>query len=459
MKHLRNVLVFLILLSASSCKKCCRFNEDSDKCIEDVCLEPDENGNCKEEQEEPAETNVTYIDENGQEQTASVTVYPSLCDGNGEYYMGIKDYCELNGASYDIDVALKDKSIEDLIDSRVSSNDADGDGVADYIQKIKTELADDAAKDLSKTVNEEVANRVKLEIATEVKRKLDSVGVTNASSVVLSLDALVSVQIYEALDSLIQLAVIEAVNQTVTDETTDVDYVLLRETIEEKVAVLLDAKLDGIVGETVKSTLYTLIDLGSVSSEELTPAEINAIAVSTSGNVGKDVKESTVLKDKISNDIVVFEREIEKKEIEAQNEMANANAELLSGLCPEGTRIPTDADMKFIEKYFLGIPDAELNLEGKEHDRGASVNAKQKWHDYLGVIPYAGYVDRNGLFVEKDAVDVFWTSTAGKDINGNYIWIRYVDTVSHNGIMRQKHYMVDGGPNAKFSVRCVSIAK
>jgi hypothetical protein len=65
-------------------------------------------------------------------------------------------------------------------------------------------------------------------------------------------------------------------------------------------------------------------------------------------------------------------------------------------------------------------------------------------------LKYAGYMSENKTFAQLGEADVFWTSTAGKDANNKeFVWIRYIDTLGHKGIIRKKHY-----EKSAFPVKC-----
>jgi len=120
----------------------------------------------------------------------------------------------------------------------------------------------------------------------------------------------------------------------------------------------------------------------------------------------------------------------------------------IQGSCPSGWHIPSDGELKQVEMS-LGMSATDVNKEGIDNDRGGKDKLGPKLASQLK-LKYSGYWSVNQTYAQLGEVDVFWTSTAGKDKDGkDYIWIRYIDTLAHKGIIRKKHY-----DKSAFSVRC-----
>jgi len=119
------------------------------------------------------------------------------------------------------------------------------------------------------------------------------------------------------------------------------------------------------------------------------------------------------------------------------------------GTCMEGWHIPSDAEFKLYETLKLGMTTKEANMEGIEYDRGRKDNSGAKMVVDLN-IKYGGYWSSNKTYAQRGEVEVFWTGSGGTDANGkSYVWIRYIDTLAHKGIIRKKHY-----DQSAFGVRC-----
>jgi len=123
----------------------------------------------------------------------------------------------------------------------------------------------------------------------------------------------------------------------------------------------------------------------------------------------------------------------------------------IQGSCPDGWHIPSDGEWKLMEMA-LGMTATDVNKEGIDNDRGG----KEKLGLVLAAqlkLKYSGYYsDSSKSFAQLGEVEAMWTSTGGKDLSGNsYVWIRYVDTLAHKGIIRKKHYLKN---KSAFSVRC-----
>ena len=120
----------------------------------------------------------------------------------------------------------------------------------------------------------------------------------------------------------------------------------------------------------------------------------------------------------------------------------------VQGSCPKDWHIPSDGEWKILEMA-LGMSGVDVNKEDIENDRGKNEDLASKLAHKLD-LKYSGYWSENGTFAQLGEVDAFWTSTAGVDKDGRqYVWIRYIDTMTHKGIIRKKQYEKSG-----FSVRC-----
>lgn len=117
------------------------------------------------------------------------------------------------------------------------------------------------------------------------------------------------------------------------------------------------------------------------------------------------------------------------------------------GACPSGYHIPTDGEWKQLEMS-LGMPVYDVDKEGIEVDRGASTSMGEKLATALG-LKYGGYTSVNNTYAQLKEVDIFWTSTAGVDKNGPYVYVRYIYKNQFKGIIRKRHYEKSG-----LSVRC-----
>jgi len=120
----------------------------------------------------------------------------------------------------------------------------------------------------------------------------------------------------------------------------------------------------------------------------------------------------------------------------------------VQGSCPKDWHIPSDGEWKILEMA-LGMSGVDVNKEDIENDRGSKDDLASKLAHKLH-LQYSGYWSENGTFAQLGEVDAFWTSTAGVDNDGRqFVWIRYIDTMTHKGIIRKKQYDKSG-----FSVRC-----
>ena len=120
----------------------------------------------------------------------------------------------------------------------------------------------------------------------------------------------------------------------------------------------------------------------------------------------------------------------------------------VQGSCPNGWHIPSDGEWKVLEMA-LGMTAVDVNKEGIENDRGKKELIGRKLAAHLQ-LKYAGYIDTSGLSAQLGQVEAMWTSSGGTDLKGNYVWIRYIDTLAHTGVMRKKQYLLKTG----FSIRC-----
>ena len=120
----------------------------------------------------------------------------------------------------------------------------------------------------------------------------------------------------------------------------------------------------------------------------------------------------------------------------------------IRGSCPENWHIPTDGELKQLEMA-LGMSGVDVNKEGVENDRGKNEKLGPKLAAQLN-LKYSGYWSENGTYAQLGEVEAFWTCSGGKDKWGkDYVWIRYIDTLAHKGIIRKRQY-----DKSAFSVRC-----
>ena len=308
-------------------------------------------------------------------------------------YLNLARNCDTYGALYAFETSMNTDFTQIFESSKTQSIDNNDDGTIDYIEviretKIEALIQDNyaAAALLAKQLFEEVAK----------PKKISAFVLENA--------------IKEAL----QIALLSALY----DNNEYVDLQMVQQEIMVNVA---EALLD-----VAEATGFDL---------EISENDLQEIVFAVS--------------ESLASDVVSQLGEIVAKEFLAQYNALTTSGDIqtIQGICPDGYHIPSDAEWMIFEMA-LGMSSADLTRSGiTVTDRGADAGVVQKMITEHG-FDYSGYVSINGTYAQLGEAGVYWSSTAGIDSYGEYVWVRQIDT-SYTGVLRYKHYEKSG-----LSIRC-----
>lgn len=375
----------------------------------------------------------------------------------------VERYCEDYGAQYGGNTALG-MDFDEIVNTRTQTADADNNGVADYIEQIRGNATIVATQETAQEVATALSSIVSEVMTESLSEMLAEYNVPIAAGAINNLSNDIESAVQDSVASLVERIIMETIQSVVTESSTDVDYVALEEQIEMAVEEAIENELRSIIASVITAEVHELEATDTNLDEALTESALENIAqaiaddsqaeyILDSNNPASEV--SVALETGIDN----IEDDIQEVEEQAQLEQVANNPASVQGICPDGWHIPSDAEMKTIE-LFLGMPRDEVNLYGVENDRGASQGVGAAMAEAFN-FKYGGYGSVNGgtngegSYAQLNEVEAFWTSTAGRDSVGDYIWIRYVDNLEHLGVLRKKHYLNEVGRNTIFNVRCI----
>lgn len=244
------------------------------------------------------------------------------------------------------------------------------------------------------------------------------------------------------IEAAVALAIEHAIEQVVQsgDETVDIqelDQAIQNNIVQALIDILIkEDEADKPIIKLTANGVALLPD--GVTAQDIIAAAQEEVAISV----------ATVVSEQVTDRVSAIVSEIILETIDiasvAQSESTGKPAQ---GLCPEGYHIPSDAEWMSLESAF-GMKASDLARYGEEvTDRGADVDIVEKLKKEL-LFEYSGYASINGTFAEKGSVGAFWTSSAGVDELGEYVWVREI-SVHYKGIVRYKHREKSG-----LSIRC-----
>lgn len=320
----------------------------------------------------------------------TATLVPS---GQRLCYLNLSRNCDTYGALYSFETSLNTDFETILEASATHSVDSNGDGIQDYIQNIR-----------NNNIPNLISNNIDAAV-TSVKTEFENAAKPKKIS---------SFYIQQELEAALQSSILSALY----DKN---DYVDLQYVKQEIFLAVTQAIL-----EIAEETGFDLV---------IPKNELEQIAFSIAEQ----------LAEQIMNDIAVL---IANSLLEEYNQLKTSGTLVtIQGLCPDGYHIPTDTEWMIFEMA-LGMPIQDLTKSGVTViNRGASTGVVQKMIEDHG-FQFSGYMSINGTFAQLGEAGVFWSSTAGVDEKGEYVWVRQID-VSYPGIVRYKHYEKSG-----LSIRC-----
>jgi uncharacterized protein (TIGR02145 family) len=324
---------------------------------------------------------------------------PFFNNGEKNCYKNMSINCDTLGALYSPEVTVN-MSLEDLAQISISEVDSDDDGVIDYVLDI--------IENSSIQIAEEYEDSLTLDVISQINQILG----TNPGS---TADRL----IVDTLDFaiIINTAIQHSVSSALNENSATINFDLL----QQEIASIIQS---AIVSYIIQENNGVFVDSALVFNE------IVSISNNYSNTITENIAESAAT---------------------ALLETYNASVQqqtYIQGVCPDGWHIPSDAEWMALERGF-GMPLAELPLSGiSQNSRGASNGVARRMMNELD-IRFSGYGSVNGTYAQLGEAVVFYSSTAGIDEDGAYIWVRQFDD-SFEGIKRYKHYEA-----SVLSVRCI----
>ncbi len=308
-------------------------------------------------------------------------------------YLDVQHNCDKYGALYSYETTMNGSEEDIISHSKEQSLDNDFNGVVDYIDDLReTENTDELSKAHSSIA------------ATEAEKLLEEISGKNIGGYA------------------IKIAIEESVKKALNTVLFANDDFVSLEDVKQEINVFVT---------------QAIIEVAKDFEElkDITPSELANVAFKVAAYVAENV----------TNDLA---EQVAKGIIEQYNKVsANQENSKFQGICPDGYHIPSDAEWMIFE-LALGMSTQDLTKSGENvTDRGADVGVASKMISDHG-FKYSGYASINGTYSQLDEAGVFWSSTAGKDANGSYVWVRQIDK-SYGGVVRYKHYNKSG-----LSIRC-----
>ncbi|MFW5850637.1 MAG: FISUMP domain-containing protein [Bacteroidota bacterium] len=221
-----------------------------------------------------------------------------------------------------------------------------------------------------------------------------------------------------------------------------------------------------VVGQKLQQVLETTLTAGLYENDEYIDIEaINQQLLIDIYQVVYDIAEFTefdvlmseeeleniaqvVAQDLTSTIVAQLSESLSEKLLDEYTELINTDQiELVQGICPDGYHVPSDREWMIFEKA-IGMPIEDLTKSGITiTNRGGEEGVVGTMIDDHG-FQYSGYMSINGTYAQLGEAGVYISSTVGSDGNGDYVWVRQIDT-SFAGVIRYKHYEKSG-----LSIRC-----
>ncbi len=317
---------------------------------------------------------------------SKVPVGEKLC------YLDLEKYCNQNGGLYAFETTVN--TAQSDVKTSISNVDANQNSIPDYIEEIRSASAMNT-----------LATTYSKKYSKETEQALEK--------------AAGNAQIGEAyLAECIRKAIVVALEEALYESSESVDV--------SSVETVVKTRVTGAIAEAVNEVgMYEKID--KVALAKIT----ESVSTKVSEDVANDVATS------VSNAILS----------QYESQLASGTIKNVQGICPNGYHIPSDVEWMIFEQA-LGMSAADLTKCGEtEINRGADAQVVKKMVDNYG-FNFGGYASINGTYAQRGEAGVFWSSTTGTDMKGDYVWVRQIDT-SYSGVVRFKMYEKSG-----LSIRC-----
>lgn len=368
----------------------------------------------------------------------------------------------LQGGGLYLPESANNKPIETIFNEVKKALDKDGDGTMDAASEI-TETVVPAVSDKISTVSADsvvsqvlvspdlanvatVTNVKVAESIAQIDKKATYDADELSASVVVATQSVFaggsSSEIYKELAVAIKSATDAAVKKQIASNPSFIDEEQMQVAIQDAIAATVQDVVQEYIQKAVQAAV--LKSLTETVKGDLTASQIAAIAADiakvSSQNIASDLVTAIAAEQAKAVQSAISETIYNEPQYEPAP---------VQGLCSEGFHIPSDREWKEIELSF-GMPASEVHLSGERAVRGASVGMAKKFETALN-LQYGGYGTADGRFAQYGEVSIFATSSVGKDADGEYIWVRYIDKMGdHDGIIRKKLRK-----GTLMSVRCI----
>lgn len=390
--------------------------------------------NCKTYEGVTYETSTTSIDIDGDGKNDEVTVLkdnlnvskapdgkPLYNDGSGvdpkSCYKDMAINCDTLGALYTPEVSMN-QSFSDLLNQTKTVYDKNDDGKTDYLESASEEQS----KSIADKVDSEIVKDVIAQINETLKKAMESTTNPKPENTELIKS---TYQFTEIINSAIE----HVINKNIDPTNSYVDLTQLQLTVESEliVAIIKEIKLENNGEFPDSAFVFPVIK-----------------------NIAKQYSQSTIkqISEHIAEQILISFNEAKAKAPETSEKVGIGNNGIfIQGICPNGWHIPSDAEWMAFEKA-SGMPLDDLVKFGADNNtRGLEEKVAAKMKTNLG-ISLAGYGSITGTYAQLNEAGVFYSSTAGTDENGNFVWVRHFDD-SFESVKRYKHYA-----NSQLSIKC-----
>lgn len=317
---------------------------------------------------------------------SKVPVGEKLC------YLDLEKYCTKNGGLYAFETTVN--TAQSDVKTSISSVDANQNSIPDYIEEIRSSAAISS-----------LATTYSKKFSKETEQALEKAS-DNA-------------QISEAyLAECIKQAIIVALEEALYESSESVDIT--------SVETVVKTRVTSAVAEAVNEVgMYEKID--KVKLAEITASVSTKVSEAVADHVATSVSTAILS--------------------QYESQLASGTIQKVQGICPNGYHIPSDVEWMIFEQA-LGMSAADLTKCGEtEITRGADAQVVKKMVDNFG-FNFGGYASINGTYAQRGEAGVYWSSTTGTDLKGDYVWVRQIDT-SYSGVVRFKMYEKSG-----LSIRC-----
>ena len=321
------------------------------------------------------------------ETESAVPVGEKLC------YHNLEKYCSKNGGLYAYETSVN-AAQSSMKNNAFVVADANQNGIADYIEDIRSQDQITA-----------LANTIATKYATATEKEIEK----NASGRQIGL---------AYLQECIKTAIVNGLEEALYGSNESIDISNVETIVNTRVSV-------AIVNAVNESNILQYMDSGTMA--KIAEKTANAVSIAVADSIATSVTSAILA---------------QYETLSSQGNITN-----VQGICPNGYHIPSDVEWMIFEQA-LGMSASDLTKSGiTEINRGADANVVKKMVSDYG-FDYGGYASINGTYAQLGEAGVYWSSTTGTDENGDYVWVRQIDT-SYNGVIRFKMYEKSG-----LSVRC-----